>query len=115
MTLTLYQELGAKLKIARESCDLTQTKTAVYLGINRVLVSYYENGTREIDILTLTKLSNLYGYSIEHFLSNEVEDEVATTLAFRATGLVDTDMEVLARSNNFLQNLNWLYNLLDER
>jgi transcriptional regulator with XRE-family HTH domain len=115
MSTTLYTELGTKLKAAREVCDLTQSKVGQYLGIAREVISYYENGTRQIDLLTLNKLSNLYGYPIEHFLSNETQDTSTAALAFRSNGLRETDLDVLAKANEFLHNLNWLNKVLDGR
>ncbi|CAM4322170.1 helix-turn-helix transcriptional regulator [Paenibacillus alkaliterrae] len=115
MSTTLYKDLGAKLRTARESCDLTQSKAAQYLGIARELISYYENGTRQIDLLTLNKLSNLYGFPVEHFLSNESQDDSTVALAFRSNGLSETDLDVLARANEFLHNLNWLNKVLNGR
>lgn len=115
MSSALYTELGVKLKTAREACELTQAKVAQYLGIARELISYYENGTRQIDLLTLNKLSNLYGYPVEHLLSNETQDEDVVALAFRSNGLSETDLDVLAKANGFLHNLNWLNKVLNGR
>lgn len=115
MSATLYAEVGVKLKSAREACDLTQSKVANYLGIARELISYYENGTRPIDLLTLNKLSNLYGYPVEFFLSNEVQDDTGVALAFRSNGLSEGDLDFLAKANQFLHNLDWLNKVLNER
>lgn len=115
MSTTLYTELGTKLKSAREACGLTQFKAATHLGIARVLISYYENGTRPIDLLTLNKLSNLYGYPVEYFLSNEVHGDSGVALAFRSNGLSDSDLDFLAKANEFLHNLDWLNKVLNGR
>lgn len=115
MTTTLYTELGIRLKSAREASGLTQIKVATHLGIARELISYYENGTRPIDLLTLSKLSNLYGYPVEYFLSNQVQGDSEVALAFRSNGLRESDLSVLAKANEFLHNLNWLDKVLNER
>lgn len=115
MTTTLYAELGRRLKSAREACDLTQSKVATHLGMARELISYYENGTRPIDLLTLNKLSNLYGYPVEYFLSHRMQDDDEVALAFRSTGLSESDLNVLAKANEFLHNLDWLNKILTGR
>ncbi|UYZ22025.1 helix-turn-helix domain-containing protein [Mesobacillus jeotgali] len=114
---TLYANLGLRLKLARESCDLTQSKVASYLGVKREQISYYETGSREIDLVTLNKLSDLYGYETGYFLSNSEVDASSNSveLAFRASGLDDKDLEILARSHTFLKNLNWIENILSKR
>ena len=107
----IYVEIGLKLKKARENCELTQTQVAKYLNVKREQISYYETGSREINLSTLNKLSNLYGYSAEYFLGKKIVEKESIELAFRANDLDDNALHLLARSHNFLMNLNWLENL----
>jgi len=113
----MYKELGRKLKRARENCGLTQSQVAAYLGVKREQISYYENGTREIDLVTLSKLADLYGYEVEYFLAGDsaADDQQHVSLAFRAAGLTEKDLEVVARAKRFAMNLAWLDRLLEER
>lgn len=106
-----YTEIGEKLQKARKANDLTQSQVGKYLGVAREQISYFEKGKREIDILSLSKLSDLYGYPLEHFLSNS-NCEKSISVVFRAKGLTDNDLEQLARSQRFIKNLKWLNNLL---
>jgi len=59
--------IGKKLQEARKKAGLTQEQVAKLLDINKVQLSYYENGSREISISLLEKLSTLYGYDTKYF------------------------------------------------
>lgn len=116
MSENLYKELGARLRKARENAGFTQSQVASYLGVPREQVSYYETGAREIDLGTLMRLADLYGYNISYFIEaaqDTKENDVA--LAFRAKGLKDADLAVIARAKRFLLNLDFLRNLVKER
>jgi len=109
----LYKEIGRKLKKAREKNGLTQSQVGKYLGVAREQISYYETGSREIDLLSLSKLADLYGYPYEYFLSDTSEEPDSVAIAFRATGLSEKDLDVLARCQRFLSNLKWLDEVLE--
>jgi transcriptional regulator with XRE-family HTH domain len=109
--MTTYENIGRLLKAARERCGLSQEQAAKYLGIVREALSYYENGRREIDLVSLKKLADLYGYSIEHFLSEAAVTETMD-LAFRADELNEQDLEVVAWARRVVRNIQELDNLL---
>jgi transcriptional regulator with XRE-family HTH domain len=106
--------VGRKLKKARELCDLTQAQVAEYLDVKREVISYYESGSRPISLAKLTALSDLYGYDIGYFLSDETEEE-PVSLSFRATGIKTEDLEIIARVKRFTNNLHFLNSLLEEK
>ncbi|WP_028987173.1 helix-turn-helix domain-containing protein [Thermicanus aegyptius] len=111
----LFREIGRKLKKAREENGLTQLQVGKYLGVAREQISYFETGSREIDLLSLSKLADLYGYPSEYFLSasETAEEHDSVAMAFRATGLSEKDLDLLARCQRFLFNLKWLDELLE--
>ena len=106
--------VGRKLKKARELCDLTQVQVAEYLDVKREVISYYESGSRPISLAKLTALSDLYGYDIGYFLSDETEEE-PVSLSFRTTGIKTEDLEIIARVKRFTNNLHFLNSLLEEK
>ena len=108
------QIIGKRLRTARERAGLTQAEVATVLGIAREQVSYYENGKREISLTNLMTLSNLYGYSIHHFLERESLEEEPLSIAFRTDGLNESDLEMIAWINRFIRNLRELDDLLNE-
>lgn len=108
----LYKKIGQKLQEARKKAGLTQEQVADFLGINKILISYYENGTREISIATLQSLANLYGYTLNYFLSDDETNEPEVSFSFRADELEKEDLEVIAMANEFLINLEEMKQML---
>lgn len=78
------QELGARLKIARESCDLTQDNVAREVGLSRPAVVQLEQGNRNVSSLELQKLAFLYGRDMRDFLREQFRAEDAIVALFRA-------------------------------
>jgi Zn-dependent peptidase ImmA (M78 family)/transcriptional regulator with XRE-family HTH domain len=67
------EQLGRRLRLAREHAALSQTEAAEVLGATPASISQYESGKRRIDALTLERLGRLYGVSLSFFF--EVDDE----------------------------------------
>lgn len=109
------QEIGNKLKDARTKCGLTQGRVEKLIGINKTQLSYYETGKREISITVLEKLAQLYGYSLEYFLMNKNMEEPKTKIAFKGEELNDNDLEIVAWSKKFLDNLCIMNDLVERR
>ena len=110
---TTYELIGERLKEARERAGLTQELAARSTGLIREQLSYYENGRREIDLVCLKKLADLYGYTVSFFLNEEPEqagDELA--LAFRAEEIAEENLETMAWAQRFTRNLAELDRLL---
>ena len=51
------KELGRRLRVARESCGLTQEDVAKHLGVSRPTVAQMELGNRAVTSLELDKLA----------------------------------------------------------
>lgn len=112
-----FQKIGEKLKKARKLSGFTQAQVSEYLGgIQRENISYYENGTRPIDMITLNKLADLYGYSLSYFLNiNETDSKPAVSAAFRVSDdLVPDDLAIILWVKKFAMNLSSVKNLLGE-
>ena len=54
------QQLGARLRKAREYLGLSQDEVAKYLDIPRTALSHIESGQRRIDALELKKVAAIY-------------------------------------------------------
>ena len=78
------QELGRRLREAREACGLTQQQVGEKLGVSRATVAQMELGNREVSSLELDRLAWLYGRDIRSFLAPEFSPEDALTVLFRA-------------------------------
>ncbi len=90
------QELGRRLKAAREACHLTQDEVARYLGVSRSTIAQMELGNRAVTSLELDRLAYLYGRDIRAFLADEFRAEDALVALFRRHPDMARDDQVLA-------------------
>jgi Zn-dependent peptidase ImmA (M78 family)/transcriptional regulator with XRE-family HTH domain len=65
--------IGQVLRHARERVGLTQEAAAAALGVNRVLLNYYETGRRQVPFATAVALARLYGTTLESLVAGEQE------------------------------------------
>lgn len=98
-----FEEIGRRLKQAREESGFTQTDVEDMTGINRVSVSNIERGKKKIDSLLLKKLANLYGYSLMYFLDVPTEHQ-ELSISFRTDGLDDNEIECVNWAKKVLFN-----------
>jgi Zn-dependent peptidase ImmA (M78 family)/transcriptional regulator with XRE-family HTH domain len=63
--------IGTALRTSRERAGLSQEAAADALGINRVLLAYYETGRRQVPLSAGAALARLYGTSLESLLAGE--------------------------------------------
>ena len=85
MVITL-DEIGRRLRRARESRQITQESAGEVLGLQRSAISLMESGQRQISTLELTRLADLYGRSLEWFVNPNMpfEEEDPVVALFRA-------------------------------
>lgn len=85
--------ISENLKRLRLSHNLTTTHVANVIKKSRQGYLNYENGTREIGIHDLIKLSQFYGVSIDHITGNPFSSKNTNTLAFRTYEFVDNELK----------------------
>ena len=56
----MSKELGKVLKFMRKRCELTQRQVAEVLHIDRSTYAYYESGTTEPDLKSISKLARIF-------------------------------------------------------
>lgn len=78
------QELGRRIKEAREACKMTQEVVAKYLGVSRSTVSQIETGARSVTGIELSKLAYLFGRGMNDFFRYDFPREDALVAIFRA-------------------------------
>ena len=114
-----YEIIGRRLQSARKKAGFTQEQVGKYLDVPREYVSYYETGSRPIDMLSIDKLADLYGYDIAYFLNpNGTEDYQNVSSAYRlinqpTEGLSTQTLEVVARARRLALNISKLNKLLE--
>lgn len=97
--------MGLIIKGFREKYDYTQDKLASFLGIKREMISFYENGEREVPIEVLEKLSDLFGVELEMFFVDDIEEAMAgVAFAYRKDELNAEDMQQIAAFGKIVKN-----------
>lgn len=114
MTIT-KQELGHRLRAAREAANLTQEMAAAELDISRPTMSQIEAGGRAITSIELDRLAYIYGRNIGDFFDEKfVQKEDPLAAMFRAhEGMVEDpkvhahlqESLAIAREHSQLENL----------
>lgn len=64
-------EIGTKLKNARSNANLTQEDIAEKIGVSRQTVSNWENNKSYPDIISVIRLSDIYGISLDTLLKDD--------------------------------------------
>jgi len=90
------QELGRRLKAAREACGLTQDEVAIHLRVSRSTIAQMELGNRAVTSLELDRLAHLYGRDIRAFLSEKFRPDDALVALFRRHPEMMRNDQVLA-------------------
>lgn len=105
---------GLIIKGLRNKYGYTQDKVAEFLGVKREMISFYENGEREIPLDVLEKLSDLFGTGLEVFFVENVEEALAEVVfAFRKNDFDEEDMDAMAAFGKIVKNylkINRLHN-----
>ncbi len=78
------QELGRRLRVAREAGRMTQEAVARRLEVSRSTVAQMELGNRAVTSLELDRLARLYGRDLREFLAEEFREDDALVALFRA-------------------------------
>jgi transcriptional regulator with XRE-family HTH domain len=103
--MAIEKTIGRNIKVFREAQFLNQEQLAEFLGVKRPMISYYENGEREIPMTHLDKLANLFGVEIGTLLEENLENiKSDLAFAFRADGLSAADMQEIANFKKVVKN-----------
>ncbi len=98
------EELGRRLREAREACGMTQDDVAKHLGVSRPTVTQLENGKRPVSTLELDRLARLFGRDLREFVGEEFSAEKTLAALFR--GHVEATQESAVQER--LRNTIWL-------
>lgn len=63
--------LGEKIKLYRESKDMTQVEIAESLGVKPATILKYESGTLEPNIESLKKLAEIFNVSVDELIKED--------------------------------------------
>ncbi len=107
--------IGNNLKNYRDRFGYSQADIAKLLGVERSTISKYESGEREISIVHLNKLSDLYGVEIEDLVAeNHEEQNVGLAFVFRKQETEKEDLESIACFQKVVKNYMKMERILKE-
>lgn len=97
--------VGAKIKKLRTNFGYSQQELADYCGVQREIISYYENGTREISLLHLEKIASYLSVDMESLMDDEINEmHPDFELVFRADQLSVSDRNQIADFKEIISN-----------
>ncbi|MDI3329029.1 MAG: helix-turn-helix transcriptional regulator [Alicyclobacillaceae bacterium] len=109
-----WEQIGQKIRKAREEVGITQEALAKHLGVSRPVVSNIEAGKRPIDLDELLKIADYLGHSPQYFLNlDAVEDADEVKILYRTDGLTEADREKLAWFFAFLREYMFIRRVMD--
>jgi len=92
------QELGLRIRAARDACGMTQDEVGKHLELSRPTIVQIEAGNRSVSSLELSKLAHLFGRDLREFVAESfAEDQDALAALFRADAEVAGQPAVMAR------------------
>lgn len=100
-------ELAERLRQAREYVGLSQDDVAAQLKLSRPVVSNLESGQRKVEAIELRRLAEMYGKTVEYFLtglSQGATNEEVQFLARATKGLASEDMDELKKFADYLRS-----------
>ncbi|WP_369764983.1 helix-turn-helix transcriptional regulator [Flavobacterium sp. WC2429] len=97
--------IGNNIKLLRDKISLTQGDLADFLGLSRMQIIRYENGTTPVSTDNLTKLAELFSVD-EYDFYEEDTAKINTNLAFafRANELKVEDLKTIASFKKIAMN-----------
>jgi Zn-dependent peptidase ImmA (M78 family)/transcriptional regulator with XRE-family HTH domain len=89
------EELGQRIRAAREACGLTQEQLGEPAGLNRLAVGQIESGTRSVSSIELDRIAYAVGRDIKSFFAETFEERDALTALFRSDSALAEQTELL--------------------
>jgi len=98
--------IGRNLASIREKRGLSQEEVASYLGVSRPVISYYETAQREIPLLHLEKLGDLFCVEVADLAAEHpsLEQQASIAFAFRSDGLSASDLQSIGNFQGVVKN-----------
>ncbi|MBN2496204.1 MAG: ImmA/IrrE family metallo-endopeptidase [Deltaproteobacteria bacterium] len=90
------EELGRRLRVAREACRMTQDDVGRQLELSRSTIAQIELGKRTVSGLELGKLAYLFGRDMRGFVEDRFEEEDALLALFRSHPEISDQDDIVA-------------------
>ena len=100
------KEIGLRISKAREKCEMSQKELSDLLGVNRVTLTYWENGTRDIKTTDIVRLADALGVTCDYLLRGIKTENVNIN---KELGLSDKSIELLHAMKQHYDYMEQLY------
>ncbi len=108
--------VGNNIKSYRQKFGYSQDHIAKYLEIDRTTLSKYESAEREISLLNLTRLADLFGIEIDDLIEpDRLHKEANLAFAFRSEGLEEQDIKGIASFQKVVKNYIKIVRIANEK
>jgi len=91
------QELGRRIRAAREACRMTQEELATQIAVSRPTIVQMEAGNRSVSSLELDQLAYVFGRDIRELLSESFQEQDTLAALFRADGAASDQPAVVEK------------------
>ena len=89
------EELGRRIRSAREGCGLTQEQLGTEVELSRLAVSQIEGGNRSVSSIELDRIAYTVGRDIKSFLTEDFAEQDALAALFRSEAQFAEQAELL--------------------
>jgi transcriptional regulator with XRE-family HTH domain len=89
------EELGQRIRAAREACGLTQEQLGEPTGLSRLAVGQIESGTRSVSSIELDRIAYAVGRDIKPLFAETFEERHALAALFRSDAALAEQTELL--------------------
>jgi len=104
--------IGHKVKRLREKAGLNQSQIAKFLDVDQSYISKCENDERQLNLDSLEKLCNLFGYAMTDIIRLDSPIE-ALNFAFRSSAIENDDLIAISDINKIALNIQQMKKLLE--
>ena len=80
-----------RLREIREQSGFNQSEVAAELGISRQSYNFYENGKRDPDTLTLQKIADFFGVTIDYLVGRNTSEKPKKKIPKELKKLLDEE------------------------
>jgi transcriptional regulator with XRE-family HTH domain len=103
--MELQQIIGENIKSYRKVMGFTQQNLADLLGVSAPSITYYEKGQREVDLLKLNKLADLFSIELSDLLEkNDGVISLNAVVAYKKQGLGKGDLDTISKFRKIVKN-----------
>lgn len=99
------EKLGIRLKKLREKTTFTQDEIARMLGVNRLVITNIENGSRKITADELYFFSQIYGLTMEELYTGEDREKNIAKFSRKFNELSDQSQKEVLDFIDFKRSL----------